>query len=81
MNRRFLTGVSILVSLFFTASKSYAWNQPPVAVIYPYGEISIWVGDEVNFDGYDSYDPDDDDIVDWEWYLGDPPDYDLVESG
>jgi len=69
MNRRLLTGAFILMSVFFIAGKSYAWNQPPVAdinySITPY-EQWVCVGTDVPLNGDWSYDTDGY-IVTWQW--------------
>jgi hypothetical protein len=58
MNRQFIFGAVILACLCLSVSQSYAWNQPPVAVIdgsyYKYAHV----GTPKEFTDYDSYDPD-----------------------
>ena len=57
MNRRLLTGFVILVSLAVLVDRSHAWDQDPIAIIYPW-YLFEKVGEEITFDACNSYDPD-----------------------
>jgi len=84
MNRRFLTCVVILACLCFIVGKTYACpNLTPIAdikdIVTPYVQY-VCVGETVDFDGSDSYDPDGY-IVEWKWKVYKwSPNWVLVDS-
>lgn len=72
MNRPFSTGVVILACLCSVVSRSYAWLQPPIAVISGADPRYVCVGEVVDFYGQYSYDQDEggESIEDWLWLFG-----------
>ncbi len=65
MNRRDLAGIISFSIIFIFSEQAFAWNDPPVADL-KVEPIHALVGQDVDFDGSDSYDPDGE-ITDYSW--------------